>query len=599
MKNFGHVLDDHTVNDMMDIIQTKMGRDVEDARDLVRTFEMLLELPNPDTGNSYDNNSFDLDAADEINDFFRRRREPSWDRNYVKNPPSNERENLLFEAFLKKIIMLVMPDIWQLKWDNYKNDLAAGTISPGKMPFMLSDSLKTIGVIDRAKEYKPGHIDLNAENPDDYSDYPDFLNEFIRTYKGRNAGAHSENYSNVYGLYIAFFDTVDRCRERFDYKGNHYYGIKYLYARYCADEMLSAERRKFVESYEASGKDKTYTIVNWTNTKTEESVTTEELDTKLNSGVLKIIGGPGVGKTAAMEYCMYRACKDYKYGNGRIKLPMYVRCEDINLTKKSIRESLLEKYELTDVILELMLSQGAVSLYIDGYNELIGDGDGSSAVIKKDIALEIDNTLCKKYKNLHMVISDRLEKSKPPICNNATAIELTPLDEIQIVDFLIKNCSATCSDPEDAERVLGYYTDGEKLNDTGLWLADNERVTPHFLESMVEFSRDKYEVADERRFWMEYLAYKMERELSLKKDTRIDNLKFLMTKVANATQSEETVSKTMLMDLMMEIGKINENTAKGYIELLKEMDIYIYEDGTYKFAKDEYKYYFLNEMWEF
>lgn len=556
------ILNEKIRNMMRYSVGTSMGKEDEEIIELINILEHLMLLPNIE--GEHDNLSFGKGYADLLN-FFAENENLVEENNFI----------ICVEAFLKKVIRLVYPEDWKARWNQFENEVSSGV--PAKAPWMLASLYKKIGVVD---------VDWNAD-PNLYRGRDDLLEFYVRIYQARNKAMHGLQVRERTALFIVYLDVVDKYKEY----------IEKAYTDYSLTVSINAKEycAKIVDEYERKSLQREYEVVQWEEPQSHSEISTDKIENALNGKVIKLIGAPGVGKSSALAYCRYITCKDILAGKST-RLPVMVplwETENMPLEELIAREL---KISVNDV--PGLLRNGKISLYLDGYNEILDDD------ARESTARTIDSMVHEhEYLNLSVVVTDRAEISDPPVASNAIAYNLKPLSEKQIAQLFVKKISAKAKDiNEDREmKQLFIRQDGSnsKLSDALSWLLyDKDMCTPFALEKMIEYALSKRTVPASDDFWWDYMDFVLFREGDEKKELRMETFKDMLTAISKAVSDDESVKKSELLEIIKNFdSKMSNEQINAYIKLMNEMRIFICDNHKYRFLNEKIWDYFNSEMY--
>ena len=350
----------------------------------------------------------------------------------------------------------------------------------------------------------------------------------------------------------------------------------------------------------------------------------KESDAKIK----KYVGQAGRGKTTQMFNCFRKEAaalaKAKKDQGSPAAIPFWVELKEIK-TDSTLEEHIENRYHPEQ--LQRMLELGLVSLYLDGFNEIL---DASQ---QQRIAREI-NLLKNRYegKGLRISLSTRSARSVNGLLNDAKIIELDPLNRKEHEDlrkaYLFKRILFDIADHPGSVVFNGAIIEGSTTEDQvcemiGQFLTQHEDVlrsmledgnfqTPEQLNELCTVIERGSVFSDEMDFTDKLLDALLERERDEKQEN-IQMLELILHKIVRKMnkQDQENDSRIRKADLQQIIedyvGTSGANAIIHFFNLLLEMPIMKrceWDDAeaqgpgaeTYEFVHEAYRYYFDQEM---
>lgn len=561
-------------NDIKDLFVViagpQMNKNRDEVLEIVDVLDKLLELDNPPV--KQNDSSFDKDYVNQIlNDFPQK----------VYTADSDEYINYI-EGMLKKIIMIIDPVSWNSKWQEYEDAVAAGD-THRKEPWQLASLYKKIGVL---------NVPWDVEDTSIYRSYGDYLEQYARVYKCRNKGGHGNNAKVFDALFVVYLHVCEKYADKII--------EAHTFQKVLKDIKVEDYCNRVIDAYKKEKLDEMYEIAKW---KVPEfpDANTENIEEVLKDKVAKLIGGPGVGKSTALQYCRYRACQR-TLDNNEFKIPILIdlwRAQD-----KSLDELIAEELNISSSNVPQVLEKNVVSLYLDGYNEIIEEE------AKTNVSKRIDEMIS-QYPFLTILVTDRAKYSHPQIAIDAIVCNLKPLDDAQTARLIRKTAVKLCEEKkkpsedivkllvtevenEDGE-IVETYTDEVRAVREGI----KKQWTPYHAVVIAKYAAYKGRVIDKDDFWRNYLDEVIIRESADKKEHRITTLVDMLTRIARKDNGAN-MSRMDVLDLLEASNKSIDWAA--YLQLAQDMRLYIAEDDGlqgYKFFNAEIRDYFYKQQFHY
>jgi len=292
---------------------------------------------------------------------------------------------------------------------------------------------------------------------------------------------------------------------------------------------------------------------------------------------VKFIGEPGIGKTTQMRKLYWDEVKAVQ-NEGKQVVPIWIDLKDVTkISEKSLEEaikSLLGKYA---EYYEVLLKSSRISLYLDGYNEII-ISDADTRAFKVELSNYVDK-LHEMYPNTRICMTDRNRASVPPCLEKNITV-----------------CHFEGMNDEDMERYIRNYAEGEACqkvleylleSDDSDWL-EHEVMIPEKMNMLIELVADGVSPTDKNSFYERYLDAIIERERG-KKETRLKTLgRVLHTLAKELPDAEEEMGEWDILDLWA--GILQEDKPEALLDLAIDMHILVpgRSGEKYKFKYRQY-----------
>lgn len=490
------------------------------------------------------------------------------------------------EGMLKKLLRVIDMDAWN----------AGPAPYPGQTParkWQLGDLYTYFRIKDRypgaikaqIRKENNGRFPLSECDPDMFSE-DKLCRHYCRALHARNCMAHKKPVSKGtlelmrVSVLLVYLDMCAR------YKAE----ITAKYAELQVDQVFnrSTYLQKVIDAYKEQ--EKRYLTVYWrsiSGAAVDKKKITTLVDTDTESKVIKLVGAAGVGKSESMKYAQYHQCKQCVSVTGNQQL-LPVRVELIKLRDNlTLQAAMAKELNVLEEKVESILSTYTVTLYLDGYNEIL------NADTRRKVATDIDD-LIQKYDKMKFVISDRSRNTNPRCADKATCYQLEPLDEKQIKEFFEKNTIRPGKEEKDSivlKGILDNYSERFK------WL-ENNHATPFMLLAVIEMMRGgKAFPSEPTGFWFKYLENLMEREDAMKFDARIKVLKECLIDLVEVLPNESSaVSLRSVRKSFQKSGVADLEMALALVDLAINMRILEAkeEEEEIGWAKPEYFSYFFD-----
>ncbi|RXF70535.1 NACHT domain-containing protein [Arcticibacter tournemirensis] len=294
----------------------------------------------------------------------------------------------------------------------------------------------------------PSNLRLSTTKPEDVANSSDpFIVHVLRSYHLRNIESHlcknwtnKELYENLESVLIVYLYTVYlhatkltqivTPEPKFDV---------YLESVISAFEIWR-ERFVHITGIESFDEIPIHAIEreDWNNKEKNvlRSGKIDDLRKVIDENSMVILGEPGMGKSTTMQYMTYNDAKSLISGSNPSasnKLPIYIELKLLS-KEESIIDYCCQRLEVSATQLLEYFKNGTASLFLDGLNEVYNE-------LRKPVRSEIQK-LISTYKNLFIIITARpLAYSNE--FKDTPVFTLQRLDDLQVKEFLEKNCSDT------------------------------------------------------------------------------------------------------------------------------------------------------------
>lgn len=407
-----------------------------------------------------------------------------------------------------------------------------------------------------------------------------YKSSYLNVYKYRNGIAHNFEVLSPVGVNRLIQDGLVVMLDLSKRNGKR---IRELYEEKILSNGFSAIPycRKIISSYKQKQKDGfTYVDIKWQNdTETGTHISSvDKLVSQAGTPHIKLRGEAGSGKTTALEQLAFMDASAYMQ-NKRSKIPGLI---PLGILEKNpeicpeVKKLLARQLEVSDAVLDKMLENGSLNIYLDGFNEIL------DVKQKKRFAFSLDN-LAREYPEVTIILADRaILKSNIRTLSDAAAYHLYPLDSEMIRQFIKGNCC------QEAIRDL---------------LLDSLEKYPEFWEHIripiqmihliqVTQEQGQLPLVD---FEGKYIEYLFRRESEEKKDENVEYLPMFAAAIAVRLDMDETLTmsgaEALIAKVKMAFG-YSVPDAKVCLRLLIEMKILVYEEEHLQFAQEAYQLYF-------
>jgi hypothetical protein len=387
----------------------------------------------------------------------------------------------------------------------------------GFYDWLLLDRVRAARANDRANKQNlndPFH--LNEADADAYRGCPMHFGDYIRAFQTRNRVAHNsepapgeeDSISRLKKIQSIFTVYIHQCELNRDIIDSVYEkDILYTridFVKYAKEhlEKLRGFHNRFLQLEWLDG-DKSFAYT-------------------YNFSV-KFVGDPGMGKTTQMKE-MYRKLLEKVSAGKRKILPVWIDLSEFSNSGIGLGERIrqgLGEYGQYDT---LLLQNGAVALFLDGYNEVLA-GDSVKIQLSNDI-----DAIHHSCPQTMIALTDRAKRTVPVCLKDVRTYTLRELSKGDMIDYVQKKFF-----DKESDAMINYIKAAE-------WL-DYTIMIPEKINSLIELLEDGKQPEDENEFYGEYLEYILEREENEKKETRIEDLKYYLYHLA-MDMTDPTVSET-------------------------------------------------------
>ncbi len=294
---------------------------------------------------------------------------------------------------------------------------------------------------------------------------------------------------------------------------------------------------------------------------------------------VKFIGEAGLGKTTQMRKMYYTALEEVS--NGSLEaLPVWINLSDMSGTQDiSLENKISESLSDYKDYYELLLEKNKIMLFLDGYNEVLTT-DTKDAV-KRNLARDIDE-IHERYPSVFISMTDRMKKSNPRcLMDNVSIYTYNGLSREQIKQYVKKK-----TDDSTSEIIIDYLN-----GDNSAWLG-NSMIIPEKINSLIRLIKNNTLPTSEKDFYDRYLDFILERERRDKKETRIDDLMYLLYILSQELSGyDDEKTRNEIVKLWQSEGNVGDlRETNRLFDLAVELPILIpgKSDNTFRFAFQQY-----------
>ena len=401
-----------------------------------------------------------------------------------------------------------------------------------------------------------------------YAECPHFFAHYIRLYQTRNqVKAHDNPLTGDFVMYMErikslFVVYLDQCIQNADLINEAYEqelirsSIDYVaYAKEKIAELGSFEH-EFLQ-------------LHWFNE--------EQTDFAYDfSTSVKFIGEAGMGKTTQMRAMYLQLLRLVAEGKQQL-LPVWIDLSELSeLEDLSLEDKIRRDIGEYGQYYRILLKQGIPALFLDGYNEILSKDNQD--VVRRAFANDVDE-IHRLYEHVLIALTDRSRKSNPPILMKKVNVYTSAgmsMDEIR--EYIRLKTGG-----EDEKHILDYVSSAD-------WVSVTTMI-PAKLNSLIELLRDGEEPENEDDFYDRYLEYILDREANEKKETQIDDLKYLLyllTQEMEDSSAEMTRNEIVKLWLPNLSGNLHETNR--LLDLAIRLPILVpgSSDKVYRFAYSQY-----------
>lgn len=245
---------------------------------------------------------------------------------------------------------------------------------------------------------------------------------------------------------------------------------------------------------------------------------------------LKFVGEAGFGKTTQMKELYKTELESQKK-----TLPIWIELSKFNNWNDTIIAAIDEKLQDLASWRDVLLKEGVISLYLDGFNEFIADTP-EKRERKKQIAADIDELHKNSKLRIYMTNRDHNKSGQHCLDTNVKVCHF----EGMIVEEMKEYCRSYLATQESKLKVMENYFELPYSE----WIREDENVIPEKLNMLIEIFKKEDSIInlpkDPRAFYEQFLESLLYREASKKKDSeRVNLLKLACKKLALEMQSPD------------------------------------------------------------
>lgn len=420
----------------------------------------------------------------------------------------------------------------------------------------IPEGLCKIKIIDEDISNK---LKSNSKNLDFYKTLSNEMKAYMDVYYLRNQGAHADRdlsitqkWQYVKDILIIYLEVAGRFRKELESELNRIDLSSATDAEKYMDKIIKTyEDRSCFTYINLEGKEKIQSEIN----KSKTSLI--NLISKNNNCRIKLLGNAGMGKTTTMEYLAYQDAKNY---NGRV--PVFIELKDINNEQDTIIKIIANKEHLNcnEEIVEKLLSNGYINLYLDGINEITTDNNQ-----KRQIISQI-NSLFTQYPKIKIVLTDR-ESNNITVTDNVDVYVIEKLTDNKIDEFIRKNSKT--KEVETKAQDLIFKNTASSNN-----LKELVRIPFRLYKLLEIISMDVTIPTTIEEFDKYFTDAIIEREVRLKATPEARNLTYFIKEIVNV--NKEIFDRDELIEIISDaINKrnlTNENSDR-LVDLFTELSI--------------------------
>lgn len=416
---------------------------------------------------------------------------------------------------------------------------------------------------------KGGAFHLNDAEAKCYKDCPNYFYHYIVAYQLRNSSHHvsdidfmDDRLQKITSMFVVYLDQCLKNKEAIE--------------KAFEEDVLKTniDYDKFVEQAykELADFEKTFLQLVWV----DEKENAPDYDQEC---CFKFIGEAGAGKTTQMKKKYWEEVKAVAEKK-RESLPIWINLGELNgIEEATLEQKIRTALDQYSEFYEVLLKYNKISLYLDGYNEVLLGRTDKQDSIKKTLASDIDE-IHKKYPKVPIFLTDRKHITNPPCLKYR--VKVCHYNGMSMED-IYQYCNKKM-DQEDLQKMNDYLK-----SENASWL-EREVKIPGKIDKLISLVLEGIQPTSEIEFYTEYLEFILDREWNEKKETRLDDLRYLLHKLAkNLNGSSDEKSEYEILDLWS-----NHPEASRLLALAKELPILIpgSSDRDYKFAYPQYYYIF-------
>ena len=406
-------------------------------------------------------------------------------------------------------------------------------------------------------------------NPEYYRNCNCHIYDYIWVYQARNCAAHGnkiEDRNNCDEISKAvFFVMINECIRNERIINDAFDKQSLLELRVSFQPIITNKLK------EQDEENKRFVQMEWTGN--DEKKLTSSI------GVNKIVGEPGLGKTTQMKHMFREQLNNLITKDGYFNIPVWISLASLNnSTNIDLKEMILNEFKeycpSNDINMKIMvnrlLDRGALTLYLDGYDEIRNIDETRSALSR-----QLDD-FNEEYKSVGIIVSDRQKNNRPPYLENAKIYTCSGMNKDKQKEYIEKNV------PKDKHDLVKSIVFSKKLID---FFVSPEKI--NMLLDLVKIGKTRKTKED---FYEEYYFYLLERQRKEKKETRVDDFRSYMRKLAEQLDEKEHSAREVreawdkenlnsdlyqyMLDLATEMRILNKQVEGHHTKYKFNMDYY-------------------------
>lgn len=293
---------------------------------------------------------------------------------------------------------------------------------------------------------------------------------------------------------------------------------------------------------------------------------------------LMLLGEAGCGKTTSIEYLEYMDAKEWK-NNSMNPLPVMIRLSDATDLYFSIEDQICAMLDIPVNYCQKLLSQGSISLYLDGVNEMIASNE-----VKKKVVIQIEKMLA-QYPNTYMVITDR-ENVEVKISTRVPTFYLRQMDKDDITSYISQKAD---SNSQLTSAIVSYAV---KMIENGV------AFTPIVLNFLFDYAKTNNHMPETSTdFFKAYIKSLFRRENEEKKDInaapgRLDSLLMYLA-IHMPEEGMANVEVLRIFAKCKQILGLEELDTRVCLNLALQLGVLEENDERITFANDDFQGCFL------
>jgi len=301
--------------------------------------------------------------------------------------------------------------------------------------------------------------------------------------------------------------------------------------------------------------------------------TIESLRDNIAEKQMMIFGDAGMGKTTTLEYLTHNDAKKCLLNQLNENIPVHIKL--IYLTgERTIANEILNILPLEPTIIQSLLENGNISLFLDGLNEIV-------VKEKRQEVIKQIQSLINAYPKMRLLISSR-ESQYFNIGNTqrVPVFQLIKMGEKQILEFIRKNSHQT------TQKAIQ-----ERMEDPILF---NWLRVPMWLKMIIEVIERTGKIYDKKTELMDaFFEQTYERERNNDNSFEIRPFKLLISHLAFSLYSESRNSASeekISYFLGQKVNNVFE--LDNFLKKAFEFHILTKDKNKYSFTHEEFFYYF-------